>query len=108
MLEGVRLRDCFGVITAAEDVTIGKPDPQGYLQTLERVAEKAKTPLTPADCLVVEDAPTVIRTVKEKGFPTLAVATSYGPEKLTDADWVVRTLEPSEVNRAIPHLPIAG
>ena len=29
MLEGVALRDCFSVIVAAEDVTVGKPDPRG-------------------------------------------------------------------------------
>ncbi len=56
MLEGVSLRDCFPVIVAAEDVTIGKPDPMGYLLTATLLAEKTKKPLNPADCLVVEDA----------------------------------------------------
>src|SRR4051812_42598850 len=42
MLEGVCLRDCFGVITSAEDVTIGKPDPQGYLLTARRVSERIR------------------------------------------------------------------
>ena len=107
MLEGVSLRDCFGVITAAEDVTVGKPDPQGYLLTVGRVSEKIKEPLTPADCLIVEDAPAVIRSVKAVGFPVLAVATSYNPEKLTEADWVVKSLRPQEVRRVIPHLPLA-
>jgi beta-phosphoglucomutase len=106
MLEGVSLRDCFTLITSAEDVTIGKPDPQGYLQTVERLAERTRARLAPADCLVVEDAPTVIRSVKAVGFPTLGVATSYPPEKLADADWVVNTLEPDEVRRAIPALPL--
>ena len=55
---------------------------------------------------MIEDAPTVIRSVKAVGFPTLGVATSYPPEKLTDADWVVNTLEPDEVRRAIPALPL--
>src|SRR5207253_2513096 len=47
MLEGVNLRDCFRVIVAAEDVTVGKPDPQGYLLTTRLLAEKTKAALTP-------------------------------------------------------------
>jgi len=35
MLEGVALRDCFTVITSAEDVDVGKPDPRGYVQTMK-------------------------------------------------------------------------
>src|SRR5688572_8705786 len=122
MLEGVSLRDCFSVITAAEDVTVGKPDPQGYLLTLRLLSEKigrraavgrdgsgaeSDGELRPGDCLVVEDAPTVIRSVKLVGFPTLGVATSYSLEKLGDADWAVKSLEPAEVARALPRLKLA-
>lgn len=106
MLEGIALRDCFGVITAAEDVTVGKPDPQGYLQTVEKIAERTKKPLKPGDCLIVEDAPSVIRSVKAVGFPTLGVATTYPPDRLGDANWVVESLRPEEVKRAIPDLPL--
>jgi beta-phosphoglucomutase len=106
MLEGVSLRDCFMVIVAAEDVAVGKPDPSGYLLTLKLLAEKTKKPLTPADCLVVEDAPTVIRSVKAAGFPTLGVATSYPLMKLTDADWAVKTLRPEEALAEVPRLKL--
>ena len=115
MLEGVSLRDCFSVIVAAEDVTAGKPDPSGYLLTVRLLNEKMRAsvaagnnsrPLTPADCLVVEDAPTVIRSVKAVGFPTLGVATSYPLMKLMDADWQVKTLRPDEVLEQIPKLEL--
>src|SRR5436190_3768847 len=71
MLEGISLRDCFKVIVAAEDVTAGKPDPQGYLLTAERLSQRIGRKLPPSECLVVEDAPTVIRRAKEVGFATL-------------------------------------
>ena len=106
MLEGVSLRDCFSVIVAAEDVTVGKPDPSGYLLTLKLVSEKIKKPLAPADCLVVEDAPKVIRRVKAVGFPTLGVATSYPLMKLEDADWAVKTLRPEEVLEQVTRLKL--
>ena len=105
MLEGLSLRDCFPVIIAAEDVDVGKPDPRGYVLCMDTISEKhARRPLKPADCLIVEDAPTVIREVKKVGFPTLAVTTSYPAEKLTDADHVVTSLSPEEVRRKVPEL----
>ena len=106
MLEGISLRDCFPVIVAAEDVTVGKPDPQGYLMAIKQLGEKTHRALKPADCLVVEDAPTVIRAVKAVGFPTLGVATSYPLEKLSDANWAVKTLDPADVSRAVPQLKL--
>jgi HAD superfamily hydrolase (TIGR01509 family) len=104
MLEGVSLRDCFKVIVSAEDVTVGKPDPQGYLLAAEKLSQKSGHPLKPPQCLVVEDAISVIRRAKEVGFVTLGVANSYPMEKLADADYVAATLQPSDVKRKIPGL----
>jgi beta-phosphoglucomutase len=106
MLEGVSLRDCFQTIVAAQDVTIGKPDPQGYLLCMKQLSEKLKKPLTPADCLIVEDAPSVIKSVKKVGFPTLAVATSHKIEELHDANWSVQTLDPANVAPLLPTLQL--
>src|ERR1022692_684049 len=69
MLEGVALRDCFTTIIAAEDVEVGKPDPGGYLMCMAKVSEISKVDLKPQDCLVIEDAPSVIKTVSAVGFP---------------------------------------
>lgn len=106
MLEGISLRDCFEIIVAAQDVTVGKPDPQGYLKCMKLVAAHAKISLEPKDCLVIEDAPSVIKSVKGAGFPTLGVATSHTIEKLSDADWRVGTLEPAAVREQIPKLKL--
>ena len=104
MLEGVAVRDCFTVIIAAEDVDVGKPDPKGYRLTMKQLGEKSKRDLKPVDCLIVEDAPTVIRRVKAEGFPTLAVATSYPLEKLADADWAAPSLRPEDVKKKVAAL----
>jgi beta-phosphoglucomutase len=106
MLEGIALRDCFGTIVAAEDVEVGKPDPSGYLLCTRLVGDKMRQTLRPEDCLVVEDAPAVVRSVKAAGFPTLAVASSYFPDKLTDADWIVRSLDPDSFRQAIPQMKL--
>jgi len=104
MLEGIALRDCFSVIVAAEDVEVGKPDPSGYLLSAKLLSEKTGKNITPGQCLVVEDAPTVIERAKEAGFKTLAVATTYNPDRLTVADRVVKSLRPEEVLSAYPKL----
>jgi HAD superfamily hydrolase (TIGR01509 family) len=106
MLEGISLRDCFSVIVAAEDVPVGKPDPMGYLLSIKQLSAKLHRPLKPANCLVVEDAPSVIHTVKKEGFRVIGVATSYPLEKLTEADWQVKTLEPDVIRKAIPELAL--
>jgi beta-phosphoglucomutase len=104
MLEGISLRDCFRVIVAAEDVTVGKPDPSGYQMTMRLLGARSRRPLAPEECLIIEDAPTVIRSVRSVGFPVLAVATSYPLEKLAEANWRTRSLEPDEIRKAMPDL----
>jgi beta-phosphoglucomutase len=106
MLEGVALRECFKVIVAAEDVTAGKPDPQGYILCARQLAQRVKKPLRPEDCLVVEDAPTVIRSIRGAGFKALGVATSYPVEKLQEAAYVVRDLRIPTVRAAMPQLKL--
>jgi phosphoglycolate phosphatase len=112
MLEGISLRDCFQFIVAAEDVTVGKPDPQGYLMAAERISEKliamdkARKPLKPAECLVIEDAPSVIRAVKKVGFQTIGVANTYATFQLADATYIVDSLQPAEVRKKVPELKI--
>jgi HAD superfamily hydrolase (TIGR01509 family) len=104
MLDGIGLREFFPIVVAAEDVSIGKPNPMGYLKTVDLLSRRTGTPLTPADCLVIEDAPTVIRTVTAEGFKTLGVATSYGLEHLRHATYAVKDLTASEVSAKIPEL----
>jgi beta-phosphoglucomutase len=106
MLEGVSLRDCFSAIVAAEDVTVGKPDPQGYLMTMKQLSEKVKHAIHPGDCLIVEDAPTVISSVKKAGFKVLAVATTYPVARLSDADWAVPSLAQNEIQKVLPGLKL--
>ena len=106
MLEGVSLRDCFSVIVSAEDVTKGKPDPEGYLLSAKLVGDKIKRRLEPGDCLVIEDAPLVAHTVRTVGFPVLGVASTHGLEKFEEANWKVESLDPDEVQKVLPGIRI--
>lgn len=106
MLEGVALRDCFSAIVSSEDVSKSKPDPEGYLLALKMLSEKRKTRFTPAESLVIEDAPTVIKSVRAAGFPVLGISNSHPAEKLraAKANWIVASLDPDEVQKEIPGL----
>jgi beta-phosphoglucomutase len=106
MLDGIGLRSFFPVIVSAEDVALGKPDPSGYLLAARLLGEHAGVKLTPGDCLVIEDAPSVIRAVRAVGFSTLGVASSHPIEALSLADHAVRQLTPAEVRSAIPQLKV--
>lgn len=74
------------VLISAENVTAGKPDPQGYL------AAAADLEVDPVNCLVIEDAPAGIAAGKASGATVLGVATSHDAAELTDADEVVPDL----------------
>src|SRR5262249_44735975 len=97
MLDGIGLREVFPIVVAAEDVAIGKPDPSGYLLATRLLAERWKRALTPADVLVIEDAPTVMESARAVGFKTLGVATTYPISELSNADYAVASLRPAEV-----------
>jgi mannitol-1-/sugar-/sorbitol-6-phosphatase len=74
------------VIVAAEDVTRGKPDPQGYLMAAARLG------VAPSACVVIEDAPAGIAAGRAAGMHVVAVATTYPAAALAGADICVSTL----------------
>ena len=76
-------------IVSADDVVNGKPDPEPYLRGAAFIHA------APADCLVVEDAPSGVHAGKAAGCRVLGVlGTSTAAELLAaGADWVVASLE---------------
>jgi beta-phosphoglucomutase len=105
MLDGIGLRDRFDAITSAEDVRIGKPDPGGYLLTARRLSEKiAAPPLSPRDCLVIEDAPIVALRAADAGFNVIGVTTTFARHAWPREIATVASLEPPEVVGALPQL----
>lgn len=83
-----RLRHCGlpvpEVLVTSDDVTNGKPHPEPYLKGAEQMGVK------PAECLVIEDAPAGIQSARAGGMKVIGMASTYGAEKLREADAVVR------------------
>lgn len=74
-------------IISADMVEHGKPHPEPY----QRGA--ALLGLTPAECIVVEDAPSGIEAGIAAGSRVLAVVTSHKISELQRAAWIVPSLE---------------
>jgi HAD superfamily hydrolase (TIGR01509 family) len=94
----VGARGHFLDIVAAKDVRRGKPDPEGYVLALERLRAAIGRTIRPEKSLAVEDSPAGIAAARGAGMKVLAVATSYDPHQLTQADRTVGRL--SEVTLA--------
>jgi sugar-phosphatase len=75
------------VMVNAEDVSRGKPDPEGYLAAASRLG------VDPAEALVVEDAPPGIEAGRAAGAATVGVTSTHRAEELAGADVVIETLE---------------
>jgi beta-phosphoglucomutase len=72
MLRVAGLQDCFDAIVSADDVTIGKPDPQVFLKAADKLA------VPPSRCVVVEDAAAGVEGARRAGMRSIGV-TKNGP-----------------------------
>jgi sugar-phosphatase len=83
-----------------EDVEHGKPAPECYLRASEQLG------VSPADCIVVEDAPAGIAAGRAAGCWVLAVATTQPRGALAEADEVHENLQ-DVTGRLMALLPAA-
>ena len=87
------LAEYFQDIVSAEDVTMGKPDPQVFLKAAEKINR------APENCIVFEDAFVGIEAGKRAGMKVVAVATTHPIEKLHEADVAFENLDGVTVKR---------
>ncbi|HEX8226302.1 MAG TPA: HAD family phosphatase [Candidatus Saccharimonadales bacterium] len=81
------VRACFKTIVAADDVSNGKPDPEGYFKAASAVG------VNPSECVVIEDSPSGVHAAKTAGMHCIAVTTTHLPSQLAQADQVVDRLD---------------
>ena len=80
-----------GVLLTSEDVTRGKPAPEGYLLAARRLAAD------PASCLVFEDAPPGIAAARAAGCTVVGLSTTHAPGQLAHCQAIVPDLRSVEV-----------
>ncbi|MCV7029943.1 HAD-IA family hydrolase [Mycobacterium sherrisii] len=74
------------LLVGAEDVSIGKPDPESYLKAAAALGFAAQ------ECVVVEDAPAGVGAGRAAGAQVLALTTTHAASELAAADVVVADL----------------
>jgi sugar-phosphatase len=84
-------------LVTANDITIGKPNPEPYLKGAEILG------LAATDCVVIEDAPAGIRAGKSAGAKVIALQTTEHDALLREAgaDWIVKDCSAIRASAAV-------
>ena len=95
ILSSIELLAHFRAIVSAEDASLGKPEPEMFVKALAQLNTVLGShhPISPAECLVIEDSKEGIRGARRAGMKCLAVTNSHPAELLDAADSIVDSLE---------------
>ncbi|HVE55467.1 MAG TPA: HAD family phosphatase [Pyrinomonadaceae bacterium] len=103
ILDGLNLRRFFDAITTAADIKNGKPDPEIFLKSAEKLG------VEPPDCLVFEDAVGGFEAAHAAGMKSIGIATVNSIEEILQLDSVVeahrdfRNLKPQDlIDKYVP------
>ncbi len=98
LLDDLGLLRFFDVMVTADDVILGKPDPEVWLQ----VARRLRVPA--ARCVVFEDAPVGIRAAVAAGMRAIGVTTAHRADELVaaGAERTIDDFQGLEWNRIAP------
>lgn len=83
ILDGLDLRKFFDAVTTAEDVTNGKPDPEFFLKSAEKLN------VAPENCIVFEDAVGGFEAAHRARMKSIGIATVNSVEDILKLDSVV-------------------
>lgn len=75
VIDGLNIRHYFDALVSADDVKKSKPDPETWLLCAERLN------VSPADCLVFEDAPKGVESAANAGMDTIVITTMHEPHE---------------------------
>ena len=87
VMDKLELRDWFGTVKHAGDVTKGKPDPEIY----QLVADGLSLPVQ--ECVIFEDSPTGAEAAHNAGSPVVVITTTHEPEEFAHLPNVLAFIE---------------
>ena len=91
ILEGAGLDGLFATVVAAGDTPHSKPSPAPYRLAFEQL-QRSTGNLDARRCVAIEDSHWGIESARGAGLRCVGVATSYSPEELRGAEFVVESL----------------
>lgn len=74
------------VFVTADDITQGKPHPEGYISAARALG------LEPNQCVALEDSPAGIHAAKQAGAKVIAISFKAGDRDISEADCVIHDL----------------
>jgi HAD superfamily hydrolase (TIGR01509 family) len=83
VMDELQIGNLFEVLVTSQDVVYGKPHPEPYLLTAEKLN------VAPASCLVIEDSENGVKSAKSAGMKCLAITNTENPDNLRLADWII-------------------
>jgi len=113
ILDQSRLRPFFSVIVSADQIQRGKPHPEGFLLALQKLNDTVispqacprprsgagiQTPISPSECIIIEDSPWGLQAAKAAGMHNIAVTNSYDADQLQLAERIVTRLDALSLN----------
>jgi beta-phosphoglucomutase len=92
ILEQSGLGHFFEEIVSGDQVTKGKPDPEGFLLALERLNEGSQNPIASNECVIIEDSHWGLEAGNAAGMHTVGITNTYNPGQLSMAEKIVANL----------------
>jgi HAD superfamily hydrolase (TIGR01509 family) len=80
----LKVKQYFKIIVGDEDVTKGKPHPEIYLKSAQKLS------INPKNCLVFEDSPAGVQAAKSATMTVVALLTTHPKENLIGADSYIK------------------
>jgi beta-phosphoglucomutase len=109
ILDGLDLRRFFGAIVTAADIVNGKPDPEIFLKSAEKLG------VEPENCIVFEDALGGFEAARRAGMTAIGITTVNSAETILAQAGVVeahadfaRMLPQEIIERYVPFAAIAN
>jgi beta-phosphoglucomutase len=96
VIESAGIAGCFRTVVTSNDVVHGKPDPEGYVKTLEILDAD------PARAVVFEDTEAGVASARAAGVGrVLAMRTTLEPHRLAEADELIERLDLAVMRRLL-------
>lgn len=94
-LAALGLRPAFAVVVSHDDVTKGKPDPEGYLRAAELLGVR------PDSMLVLEDTDVGVAAAKGAGARVVGLTRTLGAARMAGADELVERIDQPLLERLL-------
>jgi beta-phosphoglucomutase len=93
VLDKLEIRHFFDVLVDESQITKGKPNPEIYIATAEKLG------LNPEQCAVIEDSVFGIKAALEARMKVIGITSSFSAEKINNANLIINSFKEINVEK---------